>query len=61
MSFKGKPSQTLRETSLFFVNDQKCRSSLTRIIPLYFDSQLCAGYLPGGRDACQVIIVIFFN
>ena len=61
MSFKGQPSQILRETSLTFVNNQKCRSSLTRIIPLYFDSQLCAGHLPGGRDACQVIIAQFFN
>jgi len=47
----GPPSDSLRYARVPIVNQTACRNLLGKTVT---DRMLCAGYLKGGTDACQM-------
>jgi len=54
----GKPSCLLQEVEVPVMSLQDCRNTSynARMIS---DNMLCAGYLEGQKDSCQVILITF--
>lgn len=48
----GPLSSNLLKVNLEPIEDRTCTAYLPPGTPLFFETQLCAGYLPGGRDTC---------
>lgn len=56
----GPLSSTLQEVLVPIMSNNECRT--TKYPPKRItDNMLCAGYIDGGKDSCQVILVFFCN
>lgn len=53
VEFRGESSNILRQVALKVVPTSTCQSAFDRFKVTISDTQLCAGYSLGGKDACQ--------
>lgn len=53
VEFRGESSNVLRQVSLRVTAKAACQSAFDRFKVTISDTQLCAGFALGGKDACQ--------